>query len=117
VHSANGALEFIEQLLTRVEREVCEVAAVRFDAGFPEEKLLGKLEERGTPYVARVRNTSILKQEAALPRFLHSGVPAGEPGTFLYEWEYQAQGWSRARRVVLVVQQTEGELFPMPSGW
>lgn len=112
VHSANGALEFIEELLGRVEKEICEVAAVRFDAGFPEEKLLGMLEERGTPYVARVRNTSVLKQEAALPRFLHSGVPTGEPGTFLYEWEYQAQGWSRARRVVLVVQQREGELFP-----
>jgi hypothetical protein len=112
VHSANGALEFIEELLTRVEKDVCEVAAVRLDAGFPEEKLLGKLEERGTPYVARVRNTSVLKQEAALPRFLHSGVPEGEPGTFLYEWEYQAQGWSRARRVVLVVLEREGELFP-----
>ncbi len=37
-------------LLERVEKEVCEVAAVRMDAGFPEEKLLGKLEERGTPY-------------------------------------------------------------------
>jgi hypothetical protein len=112
VHSANGALEFIDELLMRVEKEVCEVAAVRMDAGFPEEKLLGKLEERGTPYVARVRNTSLLKQEAALPRFLHSGVPGGEPGTFLYEWEYQAQGWSRARRVVLVVLEREGELFP-----
>jgi hypothetical protein len=112
VHSANGALEFIEELLERVEKDVCEVAAVRFDAGFPEEKLLARLEERGTPYVARVRNTSVLKQEAALPRFLHSGVPKGEPRTFLYEWEYQAQGWSRARRVVLVVLEREGELFP-----
>jgi hypothetical protein len=111
VHSANGALEFIEQLLERVEKEVCEVAAVRLDAGFPEEKLLRKLEERGTPYVARVRNTSVLKKEAAVPRFIHSGLPE-EPGTFLYEGEYQAQGWSRPRRVVLVVQQTEGELFP-----
>lgn len=78
VHSANGALTFIEKLLERVEKEVCEVAAVRFDAGFPEEKLLAKLEERRTPYVARVRNTSVLKREAALPRFLNSGVPQGE---------------------------------------
>lgn len=112
VHSANGALEFIEQLLERVEKEVCEVAAVRFDAGFPEEKLLAKLEERGTPYVARVRNTSVLKREAVLQVLLHSGVPQGEPRTFLYEREYQAQGWSRARRVVLVVQERKGELFP-----
>ncbi|HEX5753182.1 MAG TPA: transposase, partial [Archangium sp.] len=40
VHSASGAVEFISQLLERVEKEVCEVAAVRMDAGFPEEKLL-----------------------------------------------------------------------------
>ncbi|QRK12332.1 IS1380 family transposase [Archangium violaceum] len=112
VHSANGALEFIDELLGRVEKEVCEVAAVRFDAGFPEEKLLAKLEERGTPYVARVRNTSVLQREAALPRFMNSGVPLGEPGTHLYEWEYQAQGWSRARRVVLVVLERKDELFP-----
>src|SRR5690242_3930250 len=108
VHSANGALEFIEELLERVEKEVCEVAAVRFDAGFPGEKLLAKLEERGTPYVARVRNTSVLKREAALQVLLHSGVPQGEPRTFLNEREYQAQGWSRARRVVLVVQERKG---------
>ncbi len=112
VHSASGGLDFLQQLLERVEKEVCEVAAVRFDAAFPEDNLLSWLEERNTPYVARVRNTSVLKLEAALPRFLHSGVPAGEPGTFLYEGEYQARGWSRPRRVVLVVQQTEGELFP-----
>jgi hypothetical protein len=112
VHSASGALEFISELLERVEKEVCEVAAVRMDAGFPEEKLLGALEERGTPYVARVRNTSVLKKEASVKVFIHSGVPRGEPGTFVYEREYQAQGWSRARRVVLVVQQREDELFP-----
>jgi hypothetical protein len=112
VHSASGALEFISGLLERVEKEVCEVAAVRMDAGFPEEKLLGMLEERGTPYVARVRNTALLKQEAALWRFIHSGVPQGQLGTFLYESEYQAQGWSRARRVVLVLVQREEELFP-----
>jgi hypothetical protein len=112
VHSANGALEFIEGLLERVQREVCEVAAVRFDAGFPEDKLLTRLEERGTPYVARIRNTSVLQREAALPRVQHLGVPQGEPATFLYEWQYQAQGWSRPRRVVLVLQQREGELFP-----
>jgi hypothetical protein len=111
VHSASGGLDFLKELLPRVEKEVGEVAAVRFDAAFPEDKLLTWLEERGTHYVARVRNTSVLKKEAVWPRFVHSGLPE-EPGTFLYEGEYQAQGWSRPRRVVLVVQQVEGELFP-----
>jgi DDE family transposase len=111
-HSANGALEFIEELLARVEKYLCKVAAVRFDAAFPEEKLLKRLEDRGTHYVARSRSTAVLKREAAVARFVHSGVPKGEPGTFYREWEYQAQGWSRPRRVVLVVLQRAGELFP-----
>jgi hypothetical protein len=112
VHTANGALEFIEPLLERVERHISQKAALRMDAGFPEDTLLSRLEQRGTPYVARVRNTSILKSEAAIPRFQHLGLPKGEPQTYLYEWQYQAQGWSRPRRVVLVLQQVEGELFP-----
>jgi hypothetical protein len=66
----------------------------------------------GTKYVVRVRNTSVLKNEAAVPRFEQLGLPRGEPQTFFYEWQYQAQGWSRARRAVLVLQQVEGELFP-----
>lgn len=59
-----------------------------------------------------MRNTSVLKDEAAIPRFLHLGVPRGQPETSFYEWQYQAQGWSRARRAVLVLQQVQGELFP-----
>jgi hypothetical protein len=112
VHTANGAFEFIEPLLERVERYVSQKVALRMDAGFPEDTLLSRLEQRGTPYVARVRNTSVLKDEAALPRFCHLGLPKGQMQTFFYEWQYQAQGWSRPRRAVLVLQQVEGELFP-----
>lgn len=112
VHTANGALEFIEPLLERVEQHISQKVALRMDAGFPEDTLLSRLEQRGTPYVARVRNTSVLKSEAAIPRFMHLGMPKGEPNTYLYEGQYQAQGWSRPRRVVLVLQQVQGELFP-----
>jgi hypothetical protein len=112
VHTANGALEFIEPLLERVEQPISQKVALRMDAGFPEERLLWRLEQRGTPYVARVRNTSVLKSEAAIARFMHLGMPKAEPHTYLYEGQYQAQGWSRPRRVVLVLQQVQGELFP-----
>ena len=112
VHTANGALEFLEPLLQRVELHVSQEVALRMDAGFPEDTLLSRLEQRGTQYVARVRNTSVLKDEAAVPRFLLLGLPEGEPQTRFYEWQYQAQGWSRARRAVLVLQQVQGELFP-----
>jgi hypothetical protein len=112
VHTANGALAFIEPLLEQVEKHVSQEVALRMDAGFPEDTLLSRLEQRGTKYVVRVRNTSVLKNEAAVPRFEQLGLPRGEPQTFFYEWQYQAQGWSRARRAVLVLQQVEGELFP-----
>lgn len=112
VHTANAALTFIEPVLERVERHVSQKVGLRMDAGFPEDTLLSSLEQRGTPYVARVRNTSVLKDEAAIPRFMHLGLPQGEPKTYFYEWQYRAQGWSRPRRAVLVLQQVEGELFP-----
>jgi hypothetical protein len=59
-HTAEGALEFIEPLIDRLEREVCQVAAIRIDAGFPDERTLGGLERRHTPYVARVKNNPVL---------------------------------------------------------
>ena len=111
VHTADGALEFIPQLLDRVERDLCQVAAVRMDAGFPEEELLSLLEKRGTPYVCRVKNNPVLDR-MALP-YLHRpvGRPPAQARTWLYETSYQASSWSHPRRVVLVVLEREDDLF------
>ncbi len=110
-HTAEGALEFILPLLERVERELCQVASVRIDAGFPEDKLLSALEARRTPYVARVRNNAVLDRLAEPYLRRPVGRPPAEPRTWIYEMWYQAEPWSRARRVVLVVQERPGELF------
>jgi hypothetical protein len=40
VHTSSEAAEFIHELLMGVESKICQVAAVRMDAGFPEEDLL-----------------------------------------------------------------------------
>ena len=111
VHTADGALEFLPQLLDRVERELCQVAAVRIDAGFPEEKVLSLLEERRTPYVARVKNNPVLDR-IALPHLRRPpGRPPAEPRTWFHEMSYQEKGWGHPRRVVLVVLERENELF------
>ena len=93
-------------------------AAVRFDAGYPGEPLMAALEERGTHYVARVRNNAVLKR-LALPAMdavvwdaLSNGAPAGEPRTWVCESSYRAGSWSRSRRVVQVVVERPGELIP-----
>ena len=130
VHTADGGLEFVLEVLERAERHLCGKAAVRFDAGYPGEPLMAALEERGTHYVARVRNNAVLKR-LALPAMdavvwdaLSNGAPAGEPRTWVCESSYRAGSWSRSRRVVQVVVERPGELIPrcfwlltsMPSG-
>ena len=119
VHTADGGLEFVLEVLERAERHLCGKAAVRFDAGYPGEPLMAALEERGTHYVARVRNNAVLKR-LALPAMdavvwdaLRNGEPAaGEPRTWVRESSYRAGSWSRSRRVVQVVVERPGELIP-----
>jgi hypothetical protein len=110
-HTAAGGVEFIGPLLDRVEQKLCQVAAVRMDAGFPEEHLLHALEERRTPYVARVRNNAVLDRMAAPYLRRPVGRPPAEPRMWFHELTYRAETWSRARRVVLVVQERADELF------
>lgn len=111
VHGASGAMEFVLPLLDRVEKELCQVASVRMDAGFPEEKLLAALEARKTPYVARVRNNSLLNEAAAPYLKRPVGRPPAEPRMWFHEMRYQAGSWSHERRVILVVLERPGELF------
>lgn len=111
-HTAEGALEFILPLLDRLERDFCQVASVRMDAGFPEEKLLSALETRKVGYVARIRKNERLKHlvEPLLAALPQSSGP--EPSLAFHELSYQADSWSAARRIVLVLQQAADELFP-----
>jgi hypothetical protein len=112
-HTAEGAVDFVLPLLDRVETELCQVASVRLDAGFPEEKLLSALEHRARPvgYVARVKNNSKLDYLAGPYLVRPPGRPPDQPRTWFHELTYQAASWSRARRVVLVVQEEPGNLF------
>jgi hypothetical protein len=110
-HTAEGALDFILPLVDRVEKELCQVASARLDAGFPEEKLLAGLEQRRTPYVARVKNNPVLDRMAEPYLRRPPGRPPNEPRTWFYEMNYAAESWSRGRRVVLVVLERAEELF------
>jgi Transposase DDE domain group 1 len=110
-HTAEGALGFVSALIEQVEEKLCQVASVRFDAGFPEEELLAGLEQRSTPYVARVRNNKVLDRMAQPYLKRPPGRPPKQPRTWLYEMTYRAQSWSRERRVVLVVLERADELF------
>src|SRR5918998_137937 len=110
-HTAEGALDFVLDLVDRLEGTMCQVAMVRMDAGFPEERLLSGLEARGTPYVARLRNNRALDRLAGPHLKRPPGRPPAEPRLWLHEMDYQAGAWSRARRVVLVVLERPDDLL------
>jgi hypothetical protein len=111
VHTAEGALDFVLDLVTRVETTLCQVALVRMDAGFPSEPLLAGLEANRTPYVARIKNNKALDRLAAAHLTRPVGRPPAEPRIWFYEKSYAAGAWSRERRVVLVVLERPGELL------
>lgn len=112
VHTADGALGFITDVLDKVEGHLCVRAFVRIDAGFPEDELLSSLEARGTRYVARIKKNEVLNRMAEPYLKRPSGRPPKEPRMWFHEMTYKAKEWTKARRVVLVVKEVPGELFP-----
>jgi hypothetical protein len=110
-HTAQGSLEFILPLLERVERLYSVTVSLRCDAGFPDPKLLEGLENDKRKYVFRIKNNPVLDRMAEPYLCRPPGRPPKEPRTWFHEMEYQAQSWSRPRRMVLVVQERADELF------
>lgn len=111
VHTADGALQFVLDVIDRVEGSYAERVSVRIDAGFPDEPLLSGLEKRDVPYTSRIRKNAVLERMAEPLVVRPRGRPPNEPRTWCHELTYKAGSWSRERRVVLVVQEQPGELF------
>lgn len=110
-HTAEGGLDFILAVVKTAREKLCQVAAVRMDAGFPDEETLSGLEKEGIPYVARIKNNAVLDKMAE--SFLKR--PVGRPPQEVREWTvemtYKAAAWTKERRVVLVACERPGELF------
>jgi hypothetical protein len=111
VHTADGALGFILDLVDRCKVRLCRSAMVRIDAGFPDNDTLSGLELRKVPYVARIRNNKALDRLAEPYLKRPPGRPPQTPREWCYEASYQAGSWKQPRRAVLVVLERPGELF------
>jgi len=110
-HTAEGGLEFILEVVKAAREKLCQVAAVRIDAGFPDDETLSGLEAENVPYVARIRNNSVLDKMADPYLTRPVGRPPEEGRTWTVEMAYQASSWSKKRRVVLVIVENPGEMF------
>jgi len=111
VYTSVGGVDFVISLLDEVEGKLCQTASVRMDAGFPEENLLSALEQRETGYVCRVKRNKVLDRLAQPHLRRPPGRPPATPRTWYYEKVYQAESWSKPRRMVLVVVENPGEMF------
>ena len=111
VHTSVGLDEFLMPLIDRTEKEICQVASVRADAGMPGGPLLDKLDARQIGYVMRLATNDVLKRLAQPHLVRPVGRPPNEIRTWCVELSYQAETWSRARRVVMVIVDEPGELF------
>jgi len=112
VHTADGAEAFVVKMLDQAERRIFVKAHQRMDAGFPSDPLLAALEARRTRYTCRIRKNAVLDRMAQPYLKRPVGRPPCEPRLWTHELQYQADSWSRPRRVVLVVQEKPDELFP-----
>ena len=111
VHTADGVLRHLRPVFERAKRDFGGVAALRGDAGFPEDRLLSFLETEEVPYVFRIKTNPVLDRLAE--PFLHRppGRRPGKERVWFGELSYRAEEWSRDRRIVLVVLDKPGELY------
>lgn len=103
--SARGAEEFLEETLALLP-EGKKIPFLRADSGFGVEPFLKRVEDRGFLYAISARFTKGLKN--LVPTVAWRQL---EPGIEMSETVFQAQGWSRPRRVVLVRQRTSADDF------
>jgi hypothetical protein len=111
VQSAADARRFVLDVVERLENRLGRPVMVRGDSGFSNGDMLDALEARETKYVFRLALNPQLK------RFIepHVKLPphrSTQPREWTYSLEYQGRCWPKPRRVILVVQENPGELFP-----
>jgi len=108
---AAEAKEWIPQIVASAERELCQHAQVRLDAGFTDGETLEALDARGIGYIGRLRDNAALQRLFDPHRRRGPGRPAERPREWIVERRYRAGSWARERRVLIVVQERPDELF------
>jgi len=95
-YTSNGIVEFMQQTLAALPKAVKKIF-FRADSGFFNGKLFDLLEEKGHEYLVKAKLTKTLKQ-----RLTEQKWQVIDSKTAYCELEYQAQGWSKARKMYAV---------------
>src|SRR3954451_17490856 len=111
VHSAEGWRAVLEPVIARY-RERGLTLYFRGDAAFAKPEIYELLEAEGIGYAIRLPANAVLQERIAplLTRLV--GRPPKKPQVFHASFGYQAQSWTKPRRVVAKVEWHQDELYP-----
>src|SRR3954465_8173881 len=111
VHSPQGRREVLEPVIARY-RTTMKRRYFRADAGFASPEVYELLEAEDYGYVIRLPANPVLQRRIAHLLKRPVGRPPHEVRRFYASFRYQAQSWSRSRRVVAKAERYPGELYP-----
>jgi hypothetical protein len=111
VHSADGWRAVLEPVIARY-RERGLALYFRGDAGFAKPEVYELLEAEGIGYAIRLPANAVLQERIGHLLTRPVGRPPMKPQVFFASFSYQAQSWSKPRRVVAKVEWHQGELYP-----
>ena len=84
----------------------------RGDAAFAKPELYELLEAEGIGYAIRLPANAVLQERIGHLLTRPVGRPPKQPQVFFASFSYQAQSWTKPRRVVAKVGWHQGELYP-----
>ena len=111
VHSADGWRAVLEPVIARY-RERGLALYFRGDAGFAKPEVYELLEAEDLGYAIRLPANSVLQERVGHLLTRPVGRPPKRPQVSFASFTYQAQSWSKPRRVVAKVEWHQGELYP-----
>jgi Transposase DDE domain group 1 len=111
VHSAHGWRDMLEPVVARYRGRVARLY-FRGDAAFASPEVYEFLEAEGFKYTIRLPANRVLQESIAWLLKRPVGRPPHHVRRTHTSFRYQAQSWSRPRRVVAKVEWHPGELYP-----
>jgi hypothetical protein len=111
VHSADGWRAVLEPVVAHY-RGTGKRLYFRGDAAFASSEIYEFLEAEGMGYAIRLPANHVLPDEIGYPLKRPVGRPPHEVRRYFASFGYQAQSWTKPRRVVAKVEWHAGELYP-----
>jgi len=106
--SSTDFIYFFDELKSIIPVE--RIGLIRADSGFCNETIMHKLEEKPLNYIMATRMTGPLVRQI----FDHKNWFPIENGYWTSSFQYQAKGWTKPRRIVVVRKDTK--LYPKTGG-